>query len=490
MLFYTKDDKLVKIEGDPRSPVNEGRLCMRCLAMVEAVNHPDRILHPLRRVGERGENKWEEITMDEAYAIIAEKAREVTEEFGPKSIVTGIGTGRNATWQTSSLAFAGFKTPNDTAGMLSGDCCYTPRLQAMNAIFGSDFIADCAQLSAERFDDPEYRRPDVILNWACNPVVSNADGFFGHWIIDCMQHGSRLFVVDTRVTWMAAHADIFLQPRPGTDAAVALGICNVMLQEDLYDKDFCDKWVYGMEALPIEPQPTRPRSWRRYHGCPPTRSWRRRATWVRPAPWPCSGAFRSTRPSGLWAHPWPWRPWKCLTGSIDVPGGFVNVKYGHVQSDIRENICKGMGKQVREGRLGDGKYALRTVGFGPHSMGDDILLAMETGEPYPIKMGFLCSTNSFINMPARPSACTRPGRRCPFVVVCDLFMTPTAAGCADIVLPIAMGCERWGIRAWFTPLRAINKILQAGDARGDEQIMLELGQILNPDMFFWTQSPK
>ena len=53
-----------------------------------------------------------------------------------------------------------------------------------------------------------------------------------------------------------------------------------------------------------------------------------------------------------------------------------------------------------------------------------------------------------------------------------------------------MGCERWGIRAWFTPLRAINKILQAGDARGDEQIMLELGQILNPDMFFWDTVPE
>ena len=52
------------------------------------------------------------------------------------------------------------------------------------------------------------------------------------------------------------------------------------------------------------------------------------------------------------------------------------------------------------------------------------------------------------------------------------------------------GCERWGIRAWFTPLRAINKILQAGDARGDEQIMLELGQILNPDMFFWDTVPE
>ena len=490
VLFYTKDNKLVKIEGDPRSPVNDGRLCMRCLAMVEAVNHPDRILHPLRRVGERGENKWEQITMDDAYAIIAEKAREVTEEYGPKSIVTGIGTGRNATWQTSSLAFAGFKTPNDTAGMLSGDCCYTPRLQAMNAIFGSDFIADCAQLSAERFDDPEYRRPDVILNWACNPIVSNADGFFGHWIVDCMQHGSRLMVVDPRVTWMAAHADIFLQLRPGTDAAVALGICNIMIQEKLYDEDFCEKWVYGMEALAERAALYTPEVVEKI-------------SWV-----PAEKIVEAARYLGQagtvalqWGLPLDETKWavgaslavaavEVLTGSIDVPGGFVNVKYGHVQSDIRENICKGMGKQVREGRLGDGKYALRTVGFGPHSMGDDILLAMETGEPYPIKMGFLCSTNTFINMAGESKRVYEAWQNVPFVVVCDLFMTPTAVGCADIVLPIAMGCERWGIRAWFTPLRAINKILQAGDARGDEQIMLELGQILNPDMFFWDTVPE
>ena len=462
ILAYTKDNRLVKVEGDPLDPCTNGKLCMRCLDMVEAVNHPDRILHPLRRVGERGENKWEEITMDEAYALIAEKAREVTEEFGPKSIVTGIGTGRNATWQTSSLAFAGFKTPNDTAGMLSGDCCYTPRLQAMNAIFGSDFIADCAQLSAERFDDPEYRRPDVILNWACNPVVSNADGFFGHWIVDCMQHGSRLFVVDTRVTWMAAHADIFLQPRPGTDAAVALGICNIMLQEDLYDKEFCDMWVYGMEALADRAAAYTPEVVEKI-------------SWV-----PAEKIVEAARYLGAagtvalqWGLPLDQTKWavgaslavaavEVLTGSIDVPGGFVNVKYGHVQSDIRENICKGMGKEVREGRLGDGKYALRTVGFGPHSMGDDILLAMETGEPYPIKMGFLCSTNSFINMAGEAKRVYEAWQKVPFVVVCDLFMTPTAVGCADIVLPIAMGCERWGIRAWFTPLRAINKILQAG----------------------------
>ena len=488
VLFYTKDDKLVKVEGDPRSPVTDGRLCMRCLNLVEAVNHPDRIIHPLKRVGERGENKWEVISLDEAYDIIVKKAREVQEKYGRHSIATGIGTGRNATWQTSSLAFAGFKTPNDTAGLLSGDCCYTPRLQAMTAIFGSDFIADCGQLAEKRFDDDEFVRPDVVINWACNPIVSNADGFFGHWIIDCMQHGTKLFVVDTRVTWMAAHADIFLQPRPGTDAALALGIVNIMIQEGLYDVDFCDKWVYGLEALAERAAAYTPEVVEQI-------------TWV-----PADKIIEAARYLGQagtcalqWGLPLDETKWavetslavvavEVLTGSIDVPGGFVNVKYGHVQSDIRENICKGMKENIRQNRLGDGKYALRTVGFGPHSMGDDILLAEEFGTPYPIQMLFICSTNTFVNMSGESRRVYEAMKKVPFIVVCDVFMTPTAAGCADIVLPIAMGCERWGIRAWYTPLRSITTILTAGEARGDEEIMLELGRKLNDDMFFWDDS--
>jgi anaerobic selenocysteine-containing dehydrogenase len=258
-----------------------------------------------------------------------------------------------------------------------------------------------------------------------------------------------------------------------------------MIQEGLYNKDFCEKWVYGLDAL----------TERASHYTPEVVE---KITWI-----PADKIIAAARYIGnagvttlQWGLPLDQTKWavgasqavaavQVLTGNIDVPGGFVNVKYGHVQSDIRENICKGMGKEVREGRLGDGKYALRTVGFGPHSMGDDILLAMETDEPYPIKMLFLCSTNTFINMGGESKRIYNAMQRVPFIVVCDIFMTPTAAGCADLVLPIAMGCERWGIRAWFTPLRAINKVLQTGEAKGDEQIMLELGNILNPDMFFW-----
>ena len=85
VLYYTKDGKVEKIEGDPLSPYNQGRLCMRCLDVVETFYHPDRLKYPLKRVGERGENKWERITWDEAYDDIAEHVRAIWEEYGPEA---------------------------------------------------------------------------------------------------------------------------------------------------------------------------------------------------------------------------------------------------------------------------------------------------------------------------------------------------------------------------------------------------------------------
>ena len=83
VLHYTdKDGNLVKIEGDPKSPIYNGRLCMRCLAVPEAVSHHSRLYNPLKRVGERGENKWEEISWDEAYDIIEEQYRDIGRELG------------------------------------------------------------------------------------------------------------------------------------------------------------------------------------------------------------------------------------------------------------------------------------------------------------------------------------------------------------------------------------------------------------------------
>ena len=80
LLYYVKDGKVEFVEGDPLDPCANGRLCMRCLNRVEAINHPDRLKYPMKRAGEPGENKWERITWDEAYDIVERETRKVWEE--------------------------------------------------------------------------------------------------------------------------------------------------------------------------------------------------------------------------------------------------------------------------------------------------------------------------------------------------------------------------------------------------------------------------
>ena len=494
VLFYTdKDGKLVKIEGDPNSAVTDGRLCMRCLAMVEAVYHPDRIIHPMKRAKEdRGYDKWEQITMDEAYDLVIEMVNDTTEKYGAKSICTGAGTGRNATWQSNVLGHGGFGTPNDNAGLLAGNCCYTPRMQAMNALFGSTFIADCGQLNEKRFDEPEYRRPDLFIIWGNNPIRANADGFYGHWIIDCMRRGSELFVVDPQVTWLSAHAKMFLQVRPGSDAALALAICNVMIEEDLYDHEFCENWVFGVEDLAERVKEYTPAMAAELCWVPEEK--------IYEAARLIANAGVTTLQWGVAVDQTKWANGtsqaiasvQILTGNIDNPGGFVAIDFGYVQSDIRENVSKQLGPEVRKDRLGDdGNWgALNAIGKGGHAVPEAILHAAETSEPYPVKMLFLCSTTAFTNMAGQARRVYDVYKEMDHVVVCDLFMTPTAMACADLFIPMAMSCERDGVRGWYTPLRSIVKVTQTGEAIGDEQMMLELGKRMNPDLFYWDDVPE
>jgi anaerobic selenocysteine-containing dehydrogenase len=93
---------------------------------------------------------------------------------------------------------------------------------------GDYTMADCSQFLEKRYKDPRWVRPNVIINWAQNPINGCFDGFFGHWIVDCLKKGSKLIVIDPRVTWLASRAEIHLQNRPGTDGAIALGMLNVI----------------------------------------------------------------------------------------------------------------------------------------------------------------------------------------------------------------------------------------------------------------------
>jgi anaerobic selenocysteine-containing dehydrogenase len=109
--YYIKNGKLVKVEGDSEYPYNRGRLCVKGLSARQVIYHPDRLLYPMKRVGERGEGKWQRISWEEAFDIIERKLKEVKEKYGPEAVVFHTGTGRGMTPWISKLAYS-FGSPN------------------------------------------------------------------------------------------------------------------------------------------------------------------------------------------------------------------------------------------------------------------------------------------------------------------------------------------------------------------------------------------
>ena len=78
-------------------------------------------------------------------------------------------------------------------------------------------ILDASQLHPDRYDNPEWKQPEVVIVWGNEPLASNPDGFVGHWLIDLMRMGTKFIVMDPALTWLASKADIWIQVRPGTD---------------------------------------------------------------------------------------------------------------------------------------------------------------------------------------------------------------------------------------------------------------------------------
>ena len=486
VLYYTKDGKVEKIEGDPLSPYNQGRLCMRCLDVVETFYHPDRLKYPLKRVGERGENKWERITWDEAYDDIVEHVKAIWEEYGPESIVSMQGTGRNICWQTPYLSYAGFGSQNFVLGFLSGDACYLPRTTIGHCFMGDFFVADCSQHLEKRFADPEYVFPEYMLIVGNNALISNGDGFFGHWIVDVMKEGgTKLLVLDPSCTWLASKAEVWLPVRPGTDAAVVIAMLGVIIEEDLYDHDFVENWCYGFDELAerckeypvelaaeiagVEAEDIRKAARLFASGNPSTIQWGLKVDQT-----VCGIPLAQ----GLLSM-------GAICGDIDVPGGMMIPRCAY---DIPDSYGCGMwnlSDEMLGKMLGVDTSPLHALGFDPTANGDTVLNAIETGEPYPIRMLFIQSTNTFANMSSEAPRVYRAMRSVDYNVVVDVFMTPTAVACADIVLPCGMSCERNSARVWWWPLRSIVKVGDYYEAKSDEQIILELGKRLNPRLFPW-----
>ncbi|MEQ3363363.1 molybdopterin-dependent oxidoreductase [Raoultibacter massiliensis] len=485
VLLYTKDNKLEKVEGDPLNAVANGKLCMRCLDMPEAVNHPDRLKYPMRRAGERGEGKWERISWDEAYDEITEKVLKIKEEHGSQSIVVVHGTGRNIGWQVPYFASACMETPNVSTFGFTGFACYLPRMIGTSAKYGDMIIVDASQAHYNRYANEDWQAPGVILVWGNEPIKSNADGFLGHWLVQCVQMGSKIISVDPRLTWWGARAAYWLPVRPGTDAIVAMALLNVIISEDLYDHDFVDCWTYGFDLLAERVADKTPE-------------------WASPLcdvdPEALRGAARLIATSSSCACQWGLAfeqqiaalgvteavaDIMAITGNIDNPGGNALYRCAYL---IEKRYGLGdeyIDPEVYAKKLIPDKSGINESNIVSCADSDAILSAVETGEPYSIEMFWIQSSNALACASMDPARTRAALMKVPFIVVADPFMTPTAQALADIVLPVAMSCERNSCRTWWTPVRTMVKVTDYYEAKSDEQICLELGKRIKPEHWPW-----
>ena len=226
-LLTVEDGRVVKARPDPDGPLNRGRGCVKGMSIIEQMYHPDRLLRPRRRIGEKGSGKWEDISWDEAYDTIAARLTQIREESGPESVAIITGTGRHHLpqfWRFGNV----LNTPNATSsGAL---ICLGPRKNA------GDFTAG-------HFAGVDYYgdvRPGGILVWGANPAISGADGELSFHMRDALREKIPLIVVDPKPNELTENAKLWLRLRPGTDGALALGILR-----EIYSRSGPDLVIAG-----------------------------------------------------------------------------------------------------------------------------------------------------------------------------------------------------------------------------------------------------
>ena len=475
VLVHLEDDRVVKISGDPESPISRGYLCPKGAAAPELLYHPDRILSPLKRAGKRGENRWIPIPWDDALDEIACRFKTIKEESGAEYVGMTQGTGRPYENIYNRFANA-FGTPNFTA---PAHICYLPRILVNLFSMGFPLMPVCDIRPHEGSSDPE-----CIVIWGCNLT-----GPLGHDSGDCMCGGllsraikkaRKVIVIDPRRINPAEKADHWLQVRPGTDGALALAMINVIISENLIHHDFVNNYTIGFDRLSRHVEPFTPEWAEPITGVSASDIRAAARTYATSSPaciqWgngldqsACN--FQTSR-SVMFL--------RALTGNLDVPGGdFFPTwpRHMHHKSpfvDINFSGLEYIPTEKLERKVDHGLYPLMPTVHQPA-----FWRSIVTGDPYRMRAVWIMSSNPLLT--ATHSFETEEAlKKLEFIVVSDFFLTPTAQY-ADIILPASTWLEYDEAHTTGGNTYAIvaeRKVAQVGDTRNDQDVIIDLAHRL------------
>jgi len=460
---HVKDERVVKIEGDPKHPHSKGMMCPKGFSYTQLIYHPDRLKYPLKRAGKRGEGKWQRISWEEALDTIAGKLTEIRENYGPLSIAASSGGNTRRALQALFCLMRSLGCPN--VSWTDAHYCWGPFPIAEVFTYGGLLIteirADC-------------ENSNCAVLWGANPIHSYPA--WGKRLMQSRARGAKLIVIDPRFTAIASKADIWLPVRPGTDAALALGMLNVIINEELYDKEFVDNWCTGFDELR-----------ERVQEYPPEKvaeiTWLAADDIIKAA-----RMYATTKPASLFssvANEMQMNSVQtiraiaslvAITGNIDVKGGnvFESFPRGFLPAFFFLRKEYRPPDELEEKRLGAEEFPLLCGPRSPFGIyhPPSLIKAILTDKPYPIK-AWLMVNNPLLCLPNSRDV-YQALKRVGFSVVMELFMTPTAEQ-ADIVLPAATWLEKDEVTDREGTIVARNKAIDpVGECKDEMWVTFEI----------------
>ena len=464
---YVKDGQIIKIEGTQDHPYNHGKLCTKGSSNRNYLYRKDRIRTPLKRVGERGEGKFEPISWDEAYKIIAENLNRIKETYSPHSVVFYSG---HCKWYRFLLQRLAYSFGSVNYGTDDSNCAAATHLA--NAV------------TVGRSAGPDLAHTNVFFGW-------NYSGYYSdHMSVENVRKlkecGGKVIIIDTRYTPAAKNlADVFLHVNPGTDGALALGIANVIIENGWENKEYIEKYTYGFEEYKALAAKYPLDKVAKITGVTPEQIVEVARLYATngPAATNYSACALTHRINGFQTH----RAVFCLaglTGNYDQPGGNLPIPQswchkpaGFTTREAEFRMCR----KPDAVRMGEGRFPIwdkyeHYQEYQAMTLQDSIL----HHEPYPIKAVFGMGMN--LKMFPQTDAMVEAIKKLDFFVDVDLFSGFTTRY-ADIVLPACTTMERSELKAYGGGYFQYTKpvIPPLYESKSDANILCELAKVLGVD---------
>ena len=447
LIAQVQDGRVVSLEPDPtRYPYDPDivRGCRRCQSNLELLDHPQRMNYPLKRLGKRGSGNWMRISWNQALDEIAERLGTLRDQYGPETLSTSIGGPHALYWPLHRFMNL-FGSPNNIG---IGQICWNPAIWINTLTYG---------WSIENELEPRVTKCAII--WGMNPAESD-NSLFWRTVMGYTRSGGKLIVIDTRRTRTAKRADLWLPVRPGSDAALAMGLLHVVIEEKLYDQDFVQDWCFGFEALKEQVEEFPPQVVAEITGLATEAILKAARLYAKNPP---ASIISGRGIDQLGHNSIPTHHaiaiLRAITGNLDVYGASHLAEMPDFVPEIDLELSDRLPESARARQLGRDHLLLQTYAgydlvrnytqkagkrlpqrYLTSAHPNLVWRAMTTGEPYPIRAMIVMGSNPLLSQ-ADTNLVYQALKSLDLLVALEMQLTPTAM-LADYVLPIAGGIER------------------------------------------------